>query len=263
MVLNVEHATGSDAGADSRTSLDKGLDVLLAFDSPLPTRGVTDLARDVGLPKSTVHRILATFVRAGLVVRLPNGRYQLGVRLFELGSIFYRQTQLRTIAAPYLHELYQRTRLTVYLTVLDGDEIMHLDHLPAPDAPRITMTIGRRWSLHTSSAGKLFLAYAPRDTVDAYVQRGLKPLTPYSIVSPAVLLEQLATIRRQGYATAADEGVIGISGLAAPVFDKQGDVVAAVGIASSGSAVLDFAGPAVQTARAISAKLPRKAWIAR
>lgn len=244
---------------ESSTSLDKALSVLFAFDSPLPSRGVTDLARELNLPKSTVHRILATYVRAGLLVKLPNGRYQTGIRLFELGSIFYRQTQLRSHAMPYLHELFHRTRLTVFLSVLDGDEILHLDHLPAPNADRITMTIGKRWALHTSSAGKLFLAYSSDHYVTNYIRRGLRPLTPFSITAPNALRQELEQIRRRGYSTALEEGVLGVSGLSAGIFNRKDELLAAVAIAGLGDSVLKWDEAVLSTADSISAHLPHSA----
>jgi DNA-binding IclR family transcriptional regulator len=236
-------------------ALEKAIEILSAFDSPLRTRGISELAAELDLPKSTVHRILATFTASEWVEKLPNGRYRLGVRVFELGSIVVRQRRVASTSLPFLHELYHQSHQSVFLTVLAGEEILHLEHIPAPGERASTATLGERWILHTSSAGKLFLAYSSAEFVDSYIAHGLRPMTPFSIAAPSVLRQELERIRGVGYATAVDEGVIGTSGLSAGISDRQGEIVAAVCMASQGNTILRYSTAIVDTANKISRQL--------
>lgn len=238
-----------------KTSIEKALAVLSAFNGPVRSRGLSELARELKLPRPTVHRILKQLSDWGFVARLPSNRYQVGLRLFELGTLVYHHMQLRNAAAPHLHSLYHQTRCSVYLTILAGDEVLHLDCIPGRGKPAIPARAGGRWSVHCSSVGKVLLAAAPKAQLEAYLARPLKPLTKYSIRDPKALAKHLDEVRKAGYAVTDEESLMGVFGVAAAVRDHHDEVVAAICIASGNSAILRLHEQVKQTAERISRDL--------
>jgi DNA-binding IclR family transcriptional regulator len=237
------------------TSIEKALAVLSAFNGPLHSRGVSDLAKEVGLPRPTLHRILKQLANWGFVDQLPSNRYQVGLRLFELGTLVYHQMRLRTAAMTHLHSLYQKTECSVYLTVSAGHEVLHLDCLPAKANRLIPARAGGRWNMHCSSVGKVLLAHAPREQIKEYLSRPLRPMTKYSIRDPARLLEHLEHVRNVGYGETIEESIIGIYGVAAGIRSSRNGVVAAVCIAGSDRNLLAAHDEVIRAAKAISRDL--------
>src|SRR3546814_20704444 len=115
------------------------------------------------MPKPTIHRLLTDLVDAGFVDKLPWGRYQVGMRLFELGTLARGPATLRSLALPHLHSLYRDTGYTVYLTVTDQGHAVQIERLPAPNRPQIQARGGGRWSLHCSAGGKVLLDFGAAD----------------------------------------------------------------------------------------------------
>jgi len=237
------------------TSIEKALAVLSSLNGPLHSRSISDLANEVGLPRPTLHRILKQLVSWGFVDQLPSNRYQVGLRLFELGTLVYHRMRIRTAAMAHLHSLYHKTECTVYLTVSAGNEVLHLDCLPAKTKKPIPARAGGRWSMHCSSVGKVLLAHAPQEQIDEYVSGPLRPLTRYSIRDPAQLLKHLEHVRNVGYGETIEESIIGIYGVAAGIRSGNNDVVAAVCIAGPDRNLLDDHDEVVRTANAISRDL--------
>ena len=132
-----------------------------AFDGPYLGRSLTELCAELDIPRPTLHRILRQLDVSGFVRQLPSRRYQIGLRVFELGSRVSDQEQLRVPAMPHLHSLYHRTDCAVYLSVWAGDEVLHLDCLPSRSEPPLPARAGGRWTAHCASVGKVLLAHGP------------------------------------------------------------------------------------------------------
>jgi DNA-binding IclR family transcriptional regulator len=237
------------------TSIEKALAVLAAFNGPRHSRGINELASEVGLPRPTLHRILKQLMKWGFVDQLPSSRYQIGMQVFELGTLVYHRMRLRQAALTHLHSLYQKTGCSVYLSICAGDEVLHLDCLPAKGKPAIPARVGGRWNMHCSSVGKVLLAHAPREKIQEYISRPLSPLTKYSIREPRQLLEHLECVRNVGYGETVEESILGIFGVAAGIRNRKNDVVAAVCIAGSSRHLLGERDKVVRTANAISQDL--------
>jgi DNA-binding IclR family transcriptional regulator len=237
------------------TSIEKALAVLAAFNGPRHSRGINELADELELPRPTLHRILKQLMKWGFVEQLPSSRYQIGMQVFELGTLVYHRMRLRHAAVTHLHSLYHRTGCSVYLSICAGDEVLHLDCLPAKGQPAIPARAGGRWNMHCSSVGKVLLAHAPREKVLKYVSRPLRPLTKYSIREPSRLLEHLEGVRNVGYGETIEESILGIFGVAAGIRNRKNDVVAAVCIAGSNRSLLADRDKVVRTANAISQDL--------
>jgi DNA-binding IclR family transcriptional regulator len=254
MSENTRHRRVEISGPPS-TSIEKALAVLSAFNGPRHSRGISDLACEVGLPRPTLHRILKQLTHWGFVDQLPSNRYQIGLQVFELGTLVYHRMRLRSAAITHMHSLYHRTGCTVYLSICAGDEVLHLDCLPAKGQPAIAARAGGRWNLHCSSVGKVLLAHAPRERIKEYVSQSLRPLTKYSIREPERLLEHLEHVRNVGYGETIEEPIIGIYGVAAGIRSRKNDVVAAICIAGSNRSLLAERDKVVRAANAISQDL--------
>lgn len=235
---------------------EKVVAVLMSFEGVELPQGVSDVAAFTGVSVPTVHRILRTLADAGLLVQLPDRRYEPTIRLFSLGASASREIDMRHIALPKLFSLQRHLGDTVTFGVLSADQnsVVLLERLPSLRKPPIAR-LGLRYSLHCASIGKVLLAFSTRLDIERYVGAGLVPCTERSISDPNELLDHLAQIRRKGYGTCAAEAVDGQFGVAAPVLDSHGVAIAAVCAASTDLGILEMADPVVATARAIAADL--------
>lgn len=181
-----------------------------------------------GIPRSSVHRILQQLVSARWLNRHEDG-YALGLRMFEIGSLVAHRSRITCAARPFIHELAERTGQVVHLAVLDQQDVVYLDKVGGAFADTLPSRVGGRLPAHCTAVGKTLLAYAPRATVSAYLEPGLRRRTESSLATPAALEAAIAAIRNSGYATERDEAVPGVACVAAPIrnFDE---VVAAVSV---------------------------------
>jgi len=216
-------------------AVERAAAILKAFSPTSPSLGVTELARRLGLHKSTIHRLLATLEHEGFVVQdAEGGRYRLGLQLFELGSLVINSMELQKIARSYLEEVHRACGETVHLAILDEGEVVYIDKIESTRQLRMHSLIGRRSPAHCTGLGKVLLAWLPAPALDQVIRRGLRTYTSRTISSPDMLRNHLALVRQRGYAIDDGEHEELIRCAAAPVFDHTGQVVAAVSIASVG-----------------------------
>ena len=206
--------------------------LLKVFRSREADLGVSELARRLGLGKSTVHRMLTTLVAEGLIEQNPRtGGYRLGIVMFELGEAVRVHMDLHAAAAPVLGELRAQTGESSQVGVLDGHEVVYVDRLESTHSLRLFTETGRRVPVHCTSSGKVLLAYLPEARRQAVLRAApLTALTPHTITDPERLAAELARVRRRGWAEAINEREIGVASIAAPVRDISGEVVAAISI---------------------------------
>lgn len=206
-------------------ALERALDLLWAL-ADGGEMGVTELSRRLSLPKSTVHRLLEPLVSRDLVSRdRDTARYRLGPGSFRLGSAFLRSLDVRQAALPILHELARRTGETVNLNILQGQYRVCIEKVDSVQDVRHFVELGRPLPLFAGASGKVLLAYADRDTVEAAL-RNARPLTARTVVDPGRIRAELHRIRRQGYAVSFNERVEGAAAVSAPVRNAVGEVVA-------------------------------------
>ncbi|GIF12673.1 IclR family transcriptional regulator [Actinoplanes teichomyceticus] len=206
----------------------RALALLGAFDAEHRGLRLSDLARRSGTPLATAHRLVAELTRWGALAREPNGEYVIGRRIWQLGLLAPVQSELRTAAAPFLHDLYAATLATVHLAVRDDLEVLYIDRLSGHDSVPVISKVGSRLPLHPTGVGKVLLAYAPEDVRTRALGR-LTRVTAYTVTQPARLLEQLRRVRAEGYATTGEEMSLGACSVAVPVRNGD-DVVAALGM---------------------------------
>ncbi len=201
--------------------------VLGAFDTEHRALTLSELAGRAGLPVTTAHRLVRELVATGGLERRGDD-YVVGRRVWELGLLAPVQAELRQVASPFLQDLYAATGATVHLAERDGTQVVYLDRLSGNASVPVVSRVGGRLPLHATGVGKVLLAWAPEDVRRA-VLGDLRRITPYTVVHPGQLQEQLRRARREGYAQTVDEMTVGASSIAVPV--RRGDeVVAALGL---------------------------------
>jgi DNA-binding IclR family transcriptional regulator len=212
-------------------SVDRAAALLLALGESQGEAGVTELARRLGLHKSTASRLLATLEKRGLVEQdEESGKYRLGLVVIRLANRAERTLDLRSIAMPELDRLARATRETTGLGVLDGDQMLTVAQADGPNLVAMGDWTGRGVPLHSVACGKVLLASFPERETLRLVRRGLDRFTDRTITQLEPLLEELARVRRRGYATAFGEYDAGLNAIAAPVHDSRGQVIAAVDV---------------------------------
>lgn len=195
--------------------------------------GVRELARQAGMGKSTVQRLLATLEGAGYLTRsaVRPGEYRLSVKLLELGNAVVNQLDLRAAARPHLEALVESTRETAFLEMLVEGEVLFVDKLAYPREVQMVATVGGRAPVHCTAGGKAILAYLPAAEVKQIARwRGLPRLTPRTLCALEDLLADLAATRERGFAIDMQERYMTTSGVAAPIFGPDGNVLAAIAI---------------------------------
>ncbi len=228
MVAEVAAATPSTATSSTVTN---ALHVLNQFSYADRVLGPSELARRLGLAKSVVHRLLVTLTAEGYLEQMEGGRYRLGIRLYELGSLVIHGVELREVAHPVLEHLRNATNETVHLAVLDGTEVIYLDRMESQATLRMFSRIGTRMPAHATSSGKSILAFSPDEVVRAVLAGKLRRIAPRTITSRAALLRALEQVREQGYAVSIEESELGASSVGAPIFGHDGEVIAALSVA--------------------------------
>jgi DNA-binding IclR family transcriptional regulator len=243
------------------SSVANAIRLLKAFSDEQYEIGISDLGKQLKLPKSTVHRLASTLIDAGMLEQSEeNGKYRLGLVVFELGSLVRRKMDFSVEAKPFLMALREKTAETVHLAILDGSSIMYINSLESKQAIRMTLDIGMRKPAHSTAAGKVMLAFQPADVLERVFAEGLDGHTANTIVDPEAFRHELEQIRTRGYAMADEENEVGVRSLAAPVRDHAGAVIAATSIAGPAQrltkkVLVTFAPEVVSAADAISARL--------
>ncbi|MEU6645521.1 IclR family transcriptional regulator [Saccharomonospora sp. NPDC046836] len=237
--------------AESRgalSSVDKALAILTAFDRSHQVMGVSKVARRIGLPKSTTHRLLAVLVSWGLVSR-EGTMYSPGRKLMELSSLGQMPT-LRDIALPHLQDLYELTRQTVHLAVLDKSDVLYVEKLYGHNRVVTPSAVGGRVPASCAAIGKAMLAYSPED-VEAFEARPLPRLTSNSIAELRRLRLELEQVRLTGVAYDRQEAAAGLTCVAAPILTPARELIGGVSVAGPARSFVPSAfSVAVRTAAA-------------
>src|SRR4051794_30423794 len=224
----------ADAKPEYRVeALAKGLRLLSLFTEQRPTWRVTDLAEAAGLPMPTAYRVVQTLTAEGYLDHLPNGDYRPGVRVLTLGTAALRSLDLVELATPRLQQLAARTGETVNLATLTGDRVLYLVRLRNSELVTANIQVGSTLPAVHTSIGKLLLAYLDEADLRARVTEASFPAQhgPNAKVSLGELVEELARIREQGWATQDEELAYGLRSVAGPITGPGGQVVAGVNLA--------------------------------
>lgn len=217
---------------------------------------MSDLASHVGASKSTILRLMAPLLETSLVQQRGDGRYAIGVGAVTLGSAYLNKLDLRTVAQPVLVRLAAASRETVHLMVYSEAKVVYVDKIAGPSPIQMASRVGDRTAVHSTASGKAILAHLPVEEFDRVVAAGLPAHTRHTLVTAEQLAEDLRRVRARGFSLDDIENEEGIRCIAAPVFDHNGAVVAAVSVSGPadrvGSDLDELAALIVSGARQIS-----------
>ncbi len=217
---------------------------------------ISDLSRELGIGKSTVHGITQALEGIGAVVRdEKTRRYTLGMTLFELAHKVYARIDLKDLARPILEDLMRSTRQSVFLGIRSGDRVSIIDIIESVQDLKITAHIGARLPLLVGATGKVFMAsLAEQEAAQLIRTLGLRRVTQRSITDPNRYLEEIRKARESGYALDDEEYMQGIRAVAAPIHapGRQLSAIWVVGLSQSMKAE-DMTTIAVETKNAAEA----------
>ncbi|MGH9630951.1 MAG: IclR family transcriptional regulator [Bryobacteraceae bacterium] len=213
--------------------LDRAFAILTTLASSDFSLAPSDIGDRLKLNKSTVHRILRVLERNRFVERdLDNGRYRLGLKLVELGSIALSRFDLNRLARPFIERLVTQTGETAHLGILRQTEVISLVNAEGRHNVRTPSTVGRRSPVHCTSLGKVLLAFQTQPVVDSFLRSyRFTPYTKRTIRNSVQFRAELANVRRHGFAVDDEEFEEGLRCVGAPVRDHSGKVIAAISIA--------------------------------
>ncbi|OCC13819.1 IclR family transcriptional regulator [Streptomyces sp. PTY087I2] len=236
--------------------IERAFALLNAFDSDHRVLTLADLAHRSDIPRSSALRLARALVDTGALERLDDGRYTVGLRLLEIASLAPRGHGLRSVAMPFMEDLFQVTRQHVLLAVLDQGEALLVERLSALDASPVRYRVGGRLPLASTGVGLVLLAFAPPALQDSVIDAYVPGRGDDSLRSPADLRRMLAEVRHGDFAVAHQNHPWRMSTAAAPVRDGEG-VVAALSVVAPRTGFADAGyGPAVRAAaRAVSRQL--------
>lgn len=210
----------------------KALSILELFTEQSPDWAPAEMAKALGLNQSTTHRLITTMESMGFLERHPaSGRLRLGLRLVELGHGAVQQQELFRLTLPLMQDLTRATGLQSTVAVLYRGRALYLSRIDPPGAGLGGHSVGRTVPLHCTAVGMLLLSQLPPEEAAALLDtQELQSFTPGTVTGRERLMARLAAIRERGYASVMGEWIQGNGGMAAPIYNAAGSVVAALAL---------------------------------
>ena len=216
-------------------SLQRGLEVIRAFDADARELTLSDVARRTGMSRAAARRFLLTLVDLGYV-RTDARYFSLSPRVLELGYAYLSSLSLPEVAEPHLEALVAEVRESSSLSVLDGPDIVYVARVPVSRIMTVAINVGTRFPAHATSMGRVLLAGLAEPELDAYLaQAELQRLSPRTVTSTSALRTELRRVRDQGWSIVDQELEEGLRAVAAPVRDASAKVVAAINLSAHAS----------------------------
>ncbi|MCG7336258.1 IclR family transcriptional regulator [Sporosarcina sp. ACRSM] len=218
-------------GKQTFSSIENALRILKAFSMDSPELRVTDLAEELNLAKSTVHRLLTTMAGEGFVFKDPrSSAYSLGVSVLSLTNIVHSQLHILEDATPLLNMLTEKTRESSHIAILEGNEVIYLQKIESEYTSRITTHIGRRNPVHCTGSGQAILAFEKEGVIDQLLAKPLQRFTENTITDADKLRKRLHEVKQLGYVVNSEEFEKEIIAIGAPIFNEKEEVIASVNI---------------------------------
>lgn len=211
-------------------SVSKAIRLIDYFAEAKRPLSLQELAQLSNMPKSTVHGLLAPLRESGFISQASDGKYYLGMRLFELGSIVSASWNIVPLARPHLQNIAIQTGQSVLLSMIDKGEVLIVDYVDTNSSLRVVTEVGDRLPIHSTAAGKAMLAYLPKVQVESILSADLPSFTPHTISTFEGMMTEIEKIRREGVAVEDGEHRIGLRGVAAPLFNISGEPSYALGV---------------------------------
>lgn len=237
-VIENNQKAAKDAPYFMIQSVDRTLMILQCFIEERRPLGVSEVARQLKLNKSVVHRLMLTLTTHGYLEQLKNtDKYMIGAKAFELGSVFSNSTNLIDEGKKVLIELVDRIGFTAHLAILEKDSVLYLVNIEPDHMKYLFGAIGQRRPVYNTALGKCLTAWLPEQQVIKLMENcSFEKKTDNTITSLESFLEELARVRQVGYAIDNEEASFGVRCFAAPIRNKDGDVVAAISVSGYGVA---------------------------
>lgn len=221
--------------------------------------GVSEIARRMEIPKSTVYRLLVTLCSRGIIARTPvTNKYCLGLRAFEVGQMAVTRNKLRKIALPFLEDIRRRTGTTVQLNLPDGVDVLVIERLFSVPSIEFVFPPGRRTPCHATSSGKAIAAF-DEPFAEARRRAGFPQLTDRTTCNLVEFDRSLALARQRRFAVMFDEVLPGVASVGVPIFDRTGTVIAALSLIDTSQNVRRnverFGAIALETVRKMSPRV--------
>jgi DNA-binding IclR family transcriptional regulator len=242
---------------------ERALALLASFRAEQPELTLTELSRRSGLPLTTTHRLANELVAGGALERV-DGRYRIGLWLWEIASLAPRGLGLREAAMPFLEDVYEATRQNVQLAVLTIESgaaaVVYLERLAPRNAVSVVTRVGGRMPVHATAVGRVLLAHGPPELQEAVLGRPMQRFTTATETDPEELRRVLAQVRRTGVAITQQQIELVSLSVAAPIRGPDGEVVAAISVvAPVEGGAQPYVPVVVAAARAISRAVARSA----
>ncbi|MGI6486702.1 MAG: IclR family transcriptional regulator [Tepidanaerobacteraceae bacterium] len=207
---------------------------ILEYLSKTKEASVSEVSSYLNVNKSTAHRFLASMKHVGFVDQnSENQKYKLSLKVFEIGNRVVEGLNLREIAKPVMHELSDLTGETVNLGIIDNYDVVYIEKVLSKNTLRQDCPIGGRDKIHATALGKAMIAFKPSEYVEKYVEKkGLIKVTERTITETEAFYTELRNIRKNGYSIDSEETMIGLSCIAAPIFNNENKAIAAISISS-------------------------------
>jgi DNA-binding IclR family transcriptional regulator len=244
----------ADAATDAMGGLDRAAAILGAFDATHRELTLAALVARCGMPRSTTHRTADRMIRLGWLDK-PRDRYRIGNRLFEIASLSPIRIELREAVLPFLQDLHQATKITAQLGILEGTQILVVEKISGHRAMPMLSQVGGTIPAYCSALGRAILAYSDPATIDAVLSVSLPRRAPRTLTSPVAIMRELTAVPDRGWAIDREEGNVGVTCVAAPIFAPLGQVAAALSLTGPSQLVRpDRIGPAVRLAAAAASR---------
>lgn len=225
----------SPRGPDFVQSLERGLAVIRAFDAGHAELTLSEVAAATGVTRAAARRFLLTLAELGYV-RSDGKFFSLTARVLELGYAYLSSLSLPEVAESHLEALVAEVNESSSVSVLDGMDVVYVARVPVSRIMTVAISVGTRFPAYATSMGRVLLAGLPADDLEAYLSKvRLERLTSRTVSSIAALRGELAKVRSQGYALVNQELEEGLRAIAAPIRDRNGQVVAAVNVSAHAS----------------------------
>lgn len=227
----------TQTGGGQVQSLTRALTLLQRLSEADMGLTLSEIAGSVGLPVSTVHRLLNSMRQAEFVdYDEQQSLWSIGVNAFIIGNAYLKKRDFVAQARPFMKQLVAKTGETCNLAILEGDSHVFVAQVECTEVMRMVVQLGSRGAVHASGVGKMLLSALPeKDAMDIIRRTGLRAYTANTITSPSAFAKELALIRQRGYAIDDEEQTIGLRCVAANIYNEYGEAVAAISI--SGPAV--------------------------
>ena len=221
----------SESGGGTVQALDRGLQILNAL-AKEGEATLTELSMKVGLPASTLHRLLMTLEKHGFSrFREETQHWMIGVEAFRVGSTFLQRTKVADAGRNTMRQLLDETQETVNIAIADHGDVVFISQMETHQPIRAFFRLGTRGFMHASGIGKALLAEMPREELEQLlVKKGLPEFTPTTITSAERLFTELEEVRERGWALDDEERTLGMRCVAAPIFNEFGEAIAGISV---------------------------------